>query len=98
LHKIDINSEIARELDPDLASWSGTVKTNAILADIYDMLAMINANICAMGSGTRAKKPKQYTRPGDNKKRHIGNNAMPPDQLREWFAQKRKEKESADKR
>ena len=98
MHKIDINSEIARELDPDLASWSGTVKTNAILADIYDMLAMINANICALGSGGRAKKPKKYTRPGDNKKRHLGKNAMPPDQLREWFAQKRKEKESADKR
>ena len=68
LNHIEINGELARELDPDLSKWSGTLKTNALLADIYDLLAMINANVCAMGSGKRAKKPKTYPRPGDKDK------------------------------
>lgn len=91
MRHIDINSETARELDPDLAVWGGTAKTNAILADIFDLLAMINANLCAMGSGKKAKKPKAYKRPGDNDKKKIGKNALPPDQLREWFENKRKQ-------
>ena len=92
MHKLDIDSETAKELDPDLAHWSGNFKTNAILADIYDMLAMINANICAMGTGKRAKKPKGYPRPGDNKAQKIGKNALPPDELRAWFEKKRKQR------
>ena len=88
-----IDGEIARDLDPDLASWGNTLKTNAILADIYDMLAMINANICALGSGTRAKKPKTYNRPGDKSKQRIGKNALPPDELRAWFKRKQKQRQ-----
>ena len=92
MNHIDLDSELANELDPDLARWSGAVKTNALLADIYDVLAMINANICALGSGGHAKKPKSYPRPNDNKKQSIGKNALPADQLREWFAKKREQR------
>lgn len=95
LRHIDLDSETAMELEPDLARWCGAAKTNAILADIYDVLAMINANLCAMGSGKRAKKPKPYARPGDRDKMHIGKNALPPDELRKWFASKRKQKKQA---
>jgi hypothetical protein len=87
-----LNSELANELDPDLAKWSGVLKTNALLADIYDMLAMINANVCALGSGGRAKKPKSYPRPNDNQKKTIGKGALPADQLRAWFDEKRKKR------
>ena len=66
------------------------MKTNAILADIYDMLAMINANICALGSGTRARKPKEYPRPNDNDRKQIGKNAVSPEELRAFFDKKRK--------
>lgn len=92
LHHVEITGELAMELDPDLAKWAGSLKTNAILADIYDMLAMINANLCAMGSGKRATRPKNYPRPYDNKKKTIGKNALPPDQLREWFDKKREKR------
>lgn len=95
LKHVEINGEIARELNPDLSRWAGTFKTNAILADIYDMLAMINANLVAMGSGKRAVRPKPYTRPGDKDKQVIGKNALPPDQLREWFAKKREARKKA---
>lgn len=78
---------------PEYAPWAGTAKTNAILADIFDVLAMINANLCALGSGRRATKPKPYERPGDNRKQHIGKDALPPNQLREFFERKRREHE-----
>ena len=94
LHKLDIGSETARELDPDLAAWGGLPKTNAILADIYDMLAMINANLCAMGSGKRATRPKGYQRPGDKQKQSLGKNALPPAELRAWFDKKREKHKS----
>ena len=96
LRHIDINSETAMEIEPELASWAGTAKTNALLADIFDILAMINANLCAMGSGKKAKKPKGYPRPGDKDKQKIGKNALPPDQLKAWFEKKRKERKETE--
>lgn len=70
-----------RELNPEISQWSTPAKTNAILADIYDLLAVINANLCAKGSGKKAKKPKPYPRPVDTKaEKHIGT-PMPVDEL-----------------
>lgn len=88
------DSATARELEPELSVWATQAKTNAILADIYDLLSGINANIIAMGSGKRAKQPKRYPRPGQKDKnvRQIGggNSAMPVNQLKAWLEEKRK--------
>lgn len=96
LNRPDVNSELAKDLEPEYAAWAEPIKTNAILADIYDILAMINANLCAMGSGKRATKPKEYSRPGDKKKQHIGKNALPPDKLRAFFERKRQERKQRE--
>lgn len=83
-----------REMHPDESAWSTQVKTNAILADIFDILAQINANLVALGSGRPAKQPKPYPRPIKKKpehERHFGRDALPPDELRKWFEMKRKE-------
>lgn len=93
MRHLDPDSETALELEPDLVKWAGRMKTNALLADIYDMLAMINANICAMGSGKKAKKPKAYPRPNDSEKKSIGKKGLPPEELRAWFDKKRKERQ-----
>ena len=80
-----------RDLHPEFAEWTTRAKTNAILADIFDILANINANLIAVGSGRPAKKPKPYPRPkakNENEK-HIGRGALPPDELRAWFERKR---------
>ena len=90
IENIGADSAIAREINPDVAVWSTTVKTNAILADIYDLLAAINANLIAMGSHKRPRRPKDYPRPGhkqDNEKR-FGRGAMPVDELRKWISEK----------
>lgn len=75
-----------------MAYWSSQAKTNAILADIFDMLAQINANLVAVGSHKASKKTKPYPRPGDKDKRDkkLGKNALPAAELDSWLAQKRK--------
>lgn len=86
------DSAIMKELNPDVYAWSNTMKTNAILADIYDLLAIINANLTAIGSGRPAKRPKPYPRPGKQEnedERHFGRGALPPDELRKWIEEKR---------
>ena len=92
LHNLGPDSATARELDPDMAIWSSSAKTNAILADIFDMLAQINANLVAIGSHKTSKKPKPYPRPGDKEKqeKRIGKNALPANELDLWIAKKRK--------
>ena len=82
-----------KELNPDLSTWSSTVKTNAILADIYDVLATINANLMAIGSGKAAKRPKPYPRPNqkNDNEQHFGKGALPPDELHRWIEEKRKQ-------
>lgn len=82
------------ELDPEMAAWANTIKTNVILADIFDVLAMINANLVAVGSRKAAKKPKPYPRPGKRDpedEMHFGKGALPPEELHEWIENKRRE-------
>ncbi len=84
------DSALAREINPEAYIWSSRAKTNALLADIYDLLSVINANLCAKGTGKKPKTPKPYPRPGkkDTETTHIGKGALPPDKLREFFKQK----------
>lgn len=85
-------SALVREVSPDSYIWASRAKTNALLADIFDLLGMVNANLCVKGTKRRPKKPKPYPRPGDKDRKtettHIGGGAMPPDKLREWFGEK----------
>lgn len=55
------------------------------------MLALINANLVAIGSKRYTKNPKRYPRPfGDDGNKHFGKGAVPVDKLRDMFAKKRK--------
>lgn len=90
---LDLDSALARDVRPDLSGWATRAKTNAILADIADLLAMINANLVALGERKRAKTPEPYPRPGQQKqgnRRHIGKGALPPDKLAAWFEERRR--------
>lgn len=89
------DSALSRELDDEYYLWSLRVKTNGILADIFDMLAQINANLVAIGSHSKAKPVKPYPRPGMEERRgdtqRIGKGALPRGEFRKWLEQKRKE-------
>lgn len=85
------DSALARDLGK-ATGWETTLKTNAILADIYDLLQVINANLVAFASqGKKKTNIKPYPRPGrdDDKKRKIGRGAMPLNDLREWLKNRR---------
>ena len=82
-----------RELFPKQTSWAGAQRTNMILVDIWDMLAQINANLVAVGSGKPAKKIQPYPAPWrkhPEEVRHFGKGALPPDELHAWIEDKRK--------
>lgn len=77
-----------------MEAWGTQLKTNLILADIWDMLAQINANLVAIGSGDPAKKVKPYPRPVPQKpenEQHYGRGALPADELHKWIEGKRAE-------
>ena len=91
IENIGAESCTARDIDPELHQWSTTMKTNKILADIYDMLAVINSNIVAIGSHKSHKKPKFYPRPKDKGAKY-GNKPVEPKKLRKMFSEKRKKR------
>lgn len=85
------DSALARDLGK-ATGWETTTKTNAILADIYDLLQVINANLISFASnGKKKTKIKPYPRPGRDEdiKRKIGREAMPLDELRKWLKNRR---------
>lgn len=86
-------SALARDINPEVAEWSTVKQTNIILADIYDLLAVMNSNIVALANRKPAKKPKRYKRPGmnDDDKKVIGKDALPVEELHEWIERKSKE-------
>ena len=84
------DSALAREAGK-ASVWDSRIKTNAILADIYDMLQLLNANLVAFASGGKTKpKITPYPRPGreDDNRRKFGKGAMPLDQLRQWIKER----------
>ena len=94
-------SALMRELHPDESAWTTRVKTNAILADIFDILSQINQNLIAIGTGRPAKQIKPYPRPIKRRpenERHFGRDPLPPDELRKWFENKRKNNAGSSKR
>lgn len=93
ISNIEPDSALCKELDPEVFKWNTAIKTNAILADIYDVLALINSNLVAIGSKKPAKTPTPYPRPTNKKdNNHIGEGAVPADELRQIFADKRRQR------
>jgi hypothetical protein len=76
------DSALAQDLEKPSAIWDSRIKTNAILADIYDLLQILIANL----SGKK-QNITPYPRPGreENTKRKFGQGAMPYNELREWI-------------
>jgi len=84
------DSALARDLGKD-TGWETRVKTNAILADIFDVLSAINSNLIAFASGGKKKvKTKPYPRPGADNTRKIGKGALPIPELREWIKERQR--------
>ena len=84
------DSALARDLGKS-TGWDHTLKTNEILADRYDLLQVVNANVINYAThGKKKAKVTPYPRPGreDDKKKRIGSGAVPITDLREWIRRK----------
>lgn len=97
ISNLEGNSATAREIEPELSGWSSVAKTNAILADIFDVLSAINANLKALGSGSRAKSPEKYPRPKKkNEKNKIFKSSMPMAEMRAWIEERRRRRHAGN--
>lgn len=93
LSTIKLGSALGGELNPELTEWATTAKTNAILADIYDQLSLVNMYLRMLISHKKpTKMPEPYKRPGKEHKetKRIGKGALPIDKMREWIQSKRR--------
>ena len=92
LSHIKLGSALAGELNPEWTEWSTTAKTNAILADIYDQLQVVNSQLRVLITHKPSRRPEPYKRPGDNKKetKRIGKGSLPASKMREWIENRRR--------
>lgn len=83
---LPIQSATARKLN-QMDGFETSLKTNLLLADIFDLLQQINNNLIAIGTHKQARKITPYPRPGKDKNTHAigGRGALPPDEMRKWI-------------
>ena len=92
LRRLPYDSAVYKELHPEIGDWSSNLRTNVLLADIYDCLCQINVNMIGGFGRKKATKIKKYPRPWSKKNgKSIGKNALPKKELHEWINKKRKE-------
>lgn len=85
------DSALFQKINPDLADWSVTLKTNFILADIYDQLATTNAFLRTIITHKQSRQPEPYKRPGAKKTRtqQMGKAPLADiTEMREWIRQR----------
>ena len=91
---LDEHSAYVKKKDGhEVAAWSTRVKTNAILADIYDEIAMLNYFFLAANTpknSPKPKLPKPYPRPGVDESsssgtRKFGSKPIPVSQFDDWW-------------
>lgn len=89
IKNLSFDSALARDLDEDVGTWNSRMKTNYLLADIFD--ALININYCLVKmTGGRAQKPKPYPRPKDKRNiKHYGKGALTIDEMRKFVFNKK---------
>ena len=91
LSNIQLGSALGEELNPKISEWSTRKKTNEILADIFDILQVINVQLRVMASHKPGRKPEPYKRPGQDKgKKRIGKGALPLEEMRKWIESRRR--------
>lgn len=90
------DSAVYRELHPELSEWSTTLKTNVILADIYDQLSVTIALLRAQLTHKRQKQPDPYKRPWvkNGHTKHMGKKPLASvEEMREWIRQRQVRKD-----
>lgn len=86
---IDVDSALMRSIDDvDVAEWGSNLKTNVMLADVFDAIAMFGYNFAVAHSKHKPQKPKPYPRPWIKNEEKIGKGAIPVAQFWDWWTGK----------
>lgn len=74
---VPVDSELRRAMNPkdEFGEWNTRMKTNAILADLYDVFVKAHSR--------KGHKPKEYPRPRDRK--GIGRDPIPLSEFWDWW-------------
>lgn len=82
-------SALSRDLVPlsDEERWIAGDANCIILADIYDAIAQVGANLMAKGSGRAPRHMRPYPRPWDNGsgERRFGSDPIPISEFEDWW-------------
>lgn len=90
MKNLDLDSALARDVNENITIWGSTLKTNYLLADIFDVLSSIHYALIKM-SGGKASKPKPYPRPDNNKTmKKYGKGALKVNDLKDWIFKRNK--------
>ena len=82
------DSALYRKINPEMSEWASQIKTNYILADIYDQLSATNMMLRALVTHKRSRPPEPYKRPGMKDKRVQRMGSKPLEsvtEMREWI-------------
>ena len=85
------DSALFQDLHPEIGNWGTVLKTNIILADIFDCLAQINSNLIAGFSHKKSQKVDKYPRPWTKSKSKKIGTAVRRKELHDWMEKKRRE-------
>lgn len=75
-----------RAMNPEIAEWATPLKTNQIVADVFDATAWANYQ----RAGGKGSKPKPYPRPGDKTKKKFGTRRMSRMEAQQFLARRRR--------
>ena len=87
----DPDSALYREIHPEIGDWGTVLRTNVILADIYDCLAQINLNMIGGFNHKKGRQADKYPRPWMKKKEKKIGKPMKRDALHKWIEKRRRE-------
>lgn len=74
-----------------MSEWGTSIKTNFILADIFDQLSVTNAMLRVLVTHKKGRQPEPYKRPGAKKTKtqHMGSAPLANiTEMREWIKQR----------
>lgn len=70
---------------PDTAGWEGSRRLPMMLADLYDIISVLDYHVLR-GFGAKPRKPKPYPRPGaKSQAKGYGRDAIKISEFDEWW-------------
>lgn len=86
------SSALHQDIQPytDAERWTRGDATASLLADIYDLLAMMRAEAAVKGTEHKPRRPKPHPRPGMKPMgtTHIGKDPIPISEFEDWWDSK----------